>query len=59
MLLEESILTVHMGAIEQPISVDNVLPVVFTDIVRVVILLVLDVVLVALDVLSDDRSCSW
>ena len=58
MLLEESILTVHMGAVEQPISVDDILPVVLAYVVRIVIFLVLDVVLVTLDVLSDDCSCS-
>ena len=57
-LLEESILTVHMGAVEQPISVDDVLPVVLAHVIRIVILLVLDIVLVTLDVLSDYCSCS-
>lgn len=58
MLLEESIFAVHMRAVEKSISVDDLVPKV-SFIVRVVILLVLDVVLVALHVLSWRLFRNW
>ena len=51
MLLEEGILAVHMRAVEEPVSVDNLVPEI-ASVVRVVVLLVLDVVLVRRNVLS-------
>ena len=59
MLLEESILAVHVGAVEQSISVNDLIPVILTYIVIVVVFLVLDVVLVAAYVLLLDRAGSW
>ena len=59
MLLEEGILPIHMGAIEESIPVDNVVPIVLSNIVSVVIFVVFDVVLVTLDVLADDLASSW
>ena len=57
MFLEKGILSVHMGAIEKSVSIDNIVPVVFTNIVRVIIFLVLYVVFVTLDVLADYLTC--
>lgn len=50
MLLEEGILAVHMCAVEEPVSVDNLVPEI-ASVVRIVVLLVLDVVLVRGNVL--------
>ena len=50
MFLEESILPVHMRAVEESIPVDAFLTVVLPKIVKIVILVVLDVELVGLDV---------
>ena len=59
MLLEECIFSVHMSAVKQPIPVDNVVPIVLSNIVSVVIFVIFDVVLVTLDVLADDLASSW
>ena len=58
MLLEEGVLAVHMGAVEQPVAVDDILPVVLPNVVGVVVLLVLDIVLVTLDIFANDLSRS-
>ena len=50
MLLEEGILPIHMGAIEESIPVDDVVPVILPKIIEVVILIILDVELVRLDI---------
>ena len=61
MLLKESIFAVHMGAVEQSIPINNLIPVILTDIVIVVVFLVLDVVLMAANVLflnwTGGRQC--
>ena len=57
-LLEEGVLAVHMSAVEQPVAVDDILPVVLPNVVSVVVLLVLYVVLVTLDIFSNDLSRS-
>ena len=59
MLLEESILTVHMGAIEESIPINDLIPVILAKIVIVVVFLVLDVVLVATNVLLFDWAGCW
>ena len=56
MFLEKSILSVHMSAIEKSVSIDNVVPIVLTNVVRVIIFLVLYVIFVTLDVLTDDLT---
>ena len=58
MFLEKGILSVHMSAIEKSVSIDNVVPIVLTNIVRVIIFLVLYVIFVTLDVLPDDLTSS-
>ena len=59
MLLEESILAVHVGAIEESIAINDFIPVVLTNIVIVVIFLILDVVLMAANVLLLDWAGCW
>ena len=48
-----------MRAVEQSVSVHYIVPVVLTNVVRVVISVVLDVELVALDVLPLDLAGGW
>jgi len=50
-LLEEGVLSVHVRAVEESVAVDDIFPEAFADVIRKVILLVLQVVLVTLDVL--------
>ena len=49
--LEESVLAIHVSAVEETIAVHDLVPVVLADVLREVVLLVFYVVLVALDVL--------
>ena len=56
-LLEESILSIHMRAIEKTISIDDFIPVVLANIVGVVIIFILDIIFVTLDVPLLDRPC--
>ena len=56
MFLEKGILSVHMSAIEKPVSIDNIIPIVLTDVVSVIIFFVLYVIFVTLDVLADDLT---
>ena len=48
-----------MSAVKQPISVDNVVPIILSDVVSVVIFVIFDVVLVTLDILADNLASSW
>ena len=58
-LLKEGILAVHMRAVEETISVHDVVEVVILHILSVVVLFILNVVLVTLHVLLFYQSCSW
>ena len=45
-LLEESILSIHMRAIEKTIAIDDFIPVVLANVVGVVIIFILDIIFV-------------
>lgn len=51
--LEKGVLSVHVRAVEESVTVDDLIPVVF-GVVGEVVLLVLDVVLVAANVLANN-----
>ena len=57
-LLEKGILAVHVRAVEEPVSVDDLIPEV-ASVVRVVVLLVFDVVFVRGNVLPRRLSLHW
>jgi hypothetical protein len=55
--LKESVLAVHVGAEEQSVPVDNVVPESLVDVRSVIVFIIFDVVLVRWDVFPDYSWC--
>ena len=58
MFLEEGILSVHVGAVEKSVSVDDLVPVV-ACVLRVIVLLILDVEFVTGDIFAREFFLGW
>ena len=57
-LLEEGVLSVHVGAVEEPVAVDDVFPVVLPYVMSIVVFLVFYIELVTFNVFADDLASS-